>query len=181
MLGNKIIPHLLVTFLYFLSISLLRLEVNINLLWLWLGAFSGSFLLDLDHFLYWFFTHPEELDSQQAKVLLRTKNYKGLYHQLVLSRGLHKRLIFHSALFQIILFPLSFFILSSGGSIFASGLVMSINLHLLKDEWQDFFKNREKLSDWLFWQVKGLAVREYLKIYMVVVTAVFAGLTLLLI
>ncbi len=178
--NSEIFSHFFLTAAYFLVLSLLRWQLDLSLLWLWLGAFSGMFLLDVDHLLYWFFTHEEEMESRQAKVLLKTENFKGLYRLLKATHESHIQLIFHTATFQIVLLILSFYILTSGGSIFGSAFVLSLNLHLLKDEWFDFFGFRKKeLAGWLFWQIKEFPAENFLNLYLVGVSLAFVFLTLL--
>jgi hypothetical protein len=182
MLKSEVSSHIAVTFLYFLVISLLRWQFDLNLVWLWMGALLGTFLLDLDHLIYWFYAHPEAEDSKYAKVLARTGNYKGLYSLLVRYHQTHNRLIFHSVLFQVILLIVAFYVLTAGGSLLGSALVLSMNLHLLKDEWFDYLgKRKEELTDWLFWQVREIPVSKYLNVYLVVVTLVFLLLSALII
>ncbi len=180
MLNSEVFSHVLLTVIYFLAVSFLRWKFDLSLLWLWLGAFSGLFLLDTDHLLYWFLTHPEEGESRQAKVLLKTENFRGLYLLLKATHEAHLRLIFHTAIFQVVLLILSFYVLTSGGSVFGSALVLSLNLHLLKDEWFDFFSPRKAaLANWLFWQIKELRAERFLSLYLVGVSLVFGFLTLL--
>lgn len=175
---NEVYSHLFITFVYFLLVSVLRWKIDLNLLWLWLGAFLGMFLLDMDHIIYWFVTNPEEEDSRQARALFKTKNYKGMYLLLKRVHETHSHLIFHTAIFQIVLLILSFYVLTSGGSFFGSALVLSMNLHLLKDEWFDFLGSRKaELGNWLFWQIKELTIERYLDLYLVGVTLAFLVLT----
>ncbi len=58
---------------------------------------------------------------------------------------------------------------------------MCVNLHLLKDEWHDYQKYKESLTDWLFWQIKGIPVQKYLKLYLVAASLIFVGLSWLLV
>lgn len=184
---NEIISHLTASFFYFLALSVLRLKIDAGLVFLWLGGLFGTFLLDIDHFLYWFVVHPEKEDSVVARRILLDKSMKlkgklkEWYLLLEKWHFTHRRLIFHTALFQVILLVLAFYIISSGGSFFGSGLVMAACLHLLKDEWQDYQKDKERLADWLFWQIKGIPVQKYLKLYLAAASLIFAGLSLLLI
>lgn len=190
---NENFSHLLVTFVYFLLVSVSRWQFDFGLIWLWLGAFLGTFLLDIDHLIYWFITHPEEEDSIEAEKIVSdkmrvTKGFdrikeivKESYELLQRFHHSHTRLIFHSVVGQAILFILAIFVLTSGGSIFGSSLIMAANLHLLKDEWTDFGKNKDHLADWLFWQIREPKSREYLKEYLVGVSLVFLILTGLLI
>lgn len=191
---NEVSSHLIVTFVYFLLVSVLRWKFDLNYLWLWVGALTGTFFLDIDHLIYWFVTHPEEKDSREAREILsggwtrgtrgprRIREILGKLKELYLlgqkHHNLHLRLIFHSVVGQVVLLLLAFYIISSGGSIFASALVMSINLHLLKDEWQAYFEDKEGLSDWLFWPVRGVPTGEYLGVYLGGVSLLFLALTL---
>jgi len=179
MLKKEITGHLIVSLIWLVAVSLLRWYLKWDLVWLWLGTLFGTFLLDLDHLIYWFFTHPEKQDSQTAKMLWQKKDFKGLVLLLERYHDTHTRLIFHSALFQIIFLFFSFYIFTSSGSLFASGLAAGMNLHLLKDEWEDYFKNPSHLNDWLFWQVKKEISSETQKIYLVSVSAIFGILSLM--
>lgn len=155
---SVVFSHLLATGLYLLTVSFLRFKFDFSLVWLWLGGLVGTFLLDLDQVIYIFVSHPEKNDGQAT--------------------GHH--LIFHTATFQLILFALALFILTSGGSLFGSALVMTVNLHLLKDEWQGFLKEKNKLPAWLFWQIEA-PMEKYLNVYLLGVSLVFGLLTLFLI
>lgn len=184
--SNEIFSHLAVSTIYFIAIALLRGKIDFSLLWLWLGIFLGTFLLDIDNLLYWFATYPDKEDSVEAKRLWRLKDLgvveklKKLYELGQKYHNTHNRLIFHSFLGQIVLLILAVFVLTSGGNIFASAFIASLNLHLLKDEWTDFFERREYLKDWLFWQIKGANLEKYLETYLIVVTLVFLFLSVLL-
>lgn len=181
MLRKEITGHLLVSLIWLIVISLFRWYLKFDLILLWLGALFGTFLLDIDHSIYWFYTHPEEQDSQMAKMLWQKKDPKGLILLLERYHNTHTRLIFHSALFQVIFLVFTFYIFTSSGSLFTSGLVAGINLHLLKDEWQDYFKKPAHLKDWLFWQVKKEMSFEEQKIFLILMLLVFLGLNLLII
>lgn len=190
---NEVFSHLLIAFVYFFLVSIARWRFDLSLVWLWLGALVGTFLLDFDHLIYWFITHPEEEDSKEAEGIISdkmrtTKGFerikaiiKDFYELLQRVHHSHTRLIFHSIVGQAILFILAIFVLTSGGSIFGSSLIMAANLHLLRDEWTDFGKNKDHLADSLFWQIREPKLREYLKEYLVGVSLVFLILTWLLI
>lgn len=182
---SEVFSHLLVTFIYFFLVSVLRWELNWGLLTLWLGALFGAFFLDIDHLLYWFITHPEEESSREASGVIGgirgTGNIRGkivlIYQLLQRAHESHTRLIFHSAIGQVILFILAIYIITSGGSIFGSALIMAVNLHLLKDEWTDFVEKKDHLSDWLFWQIREPKLKEYLREYLIAASLVFLILT----
>lgn len=181
MLKKEITSHFLVTLIWLVAISLLRWYLKWNLVFLWLGGLFGTFLLDIDHLIYWFFTSQEKQDSKIAKMLWQKKDFKGLLLLLERYHDTHTRLIFHTALFQVIFLIFSFFIFTSSESFFAWGLVGAINLHLLKDEWEEYLKGKEEhLNDWLFWQVKKEISLGEQKIYLLSATVLFLFLTLLI-
>lgn len=194
--NNEVISHLLVTFIYFFIVSVLRLVTGgvalgwlgmLGILELWLGAAIGVFLLDIDHLFYWWYLHPEKEDSMQAKGIWNQNNLKlkekakKLFELLQKYHVTHNRLMFHSVISQIVLLLLAFYLLTSGGSLFGSGIIMSINLHLLKDEWVDFLKNKEHFKDWLFWQIRETNLMVYAKEYLAVASVIFLLLSVLLI
>jgi len=185
MLRSEIVSHLFLTLIYFALVSFLRFKFDLSLLSLWLGAILGMFLLDLDHLIYFFFTHPEAEDSKMAREIWEKRGLGGIGKIIKIALKYHKthhHLIFHTATFQIILFVLSFYILISGGSLLGSALVISANLHLLKDEWFDLYQSgKANLTDWLFWQIRGLPVEKYLKVYLIGVSLFFLVLTYFLI
>lgn len=182
MLKKEISSHFLVTLVWLVVISFLRWYLKWNLLWLWLGAFVGTFLIDIDHMIYWFFTYPEKQDSKIAKVLWQKRDFKGLLLLLGRYHDTHTRLIFHSALFQVIVLLFSFYIFTSSGSLLTSGLVAGINLHLLKDEWEEIFEKKySHLNEWLFWQIKREVSFSEQKIFVFLMLLVFLGMSLFLV
>jgi hypothetical protein len=182
MFGSEIFSHLFLILIYFVLVSLLRGNFDFSLAWLWGGALLGTFLLDIDHLLFWFWTQPEQGESIQARALVKMGNYRGLYTLLKQTHETHNRLIFHSAIFQVVLLLLAFYVLTATNNPFGIGLVMAMNLHLLKDEWFDWLKGRrEALADWLFWQIRGVSMINYLNLYLAGVSIIFLILTVFLI
>jgi hypothetical protein len=182
LISPEISSHFLVTFVYFLLVSVLRWQFDWGLIGLWLGAILGTFFLDIDHLVYWFVTKPFQPDSIQAKEIWKTKGFKGLKELKTLLEqfhATHTRLVFHSVIGQAVLLLLGFYLITSGGSIFGAGFILSLNLYLLKDEWQDYLANKkDHLSDWLFWQVRGINPAKNLSAYLLIVSILFLGLTL---
>jgi len=177
---KEILGHFLVSLIWVMILSLLRWSLGWKLIYLWAGVALGTFILDIDHLIYWFVSHSEKQDSQLAKILWQKQDFPGLLSLLARYHDTHTRLIFHSALFQGILFVLAFYIFTSGGSFFASGLVAAMNLHLLKDEWQEYLRGKEgHLNDWLFWQVQKEVNLRTQKIYLISVSAIFGILSLM--
>lgn len=177
---KEIIGHFLATLVWLIFVTLLK-DLSRNLIYLWLGAFAGTFILDIDHLIYWFWFRPEKQDSLLAKMLWRKRDFSGLLALLARYHDTHTRLIFHTALFQVILLIVSLYIFTSGGSYFGSGLVAALNIHLLKDVAEEYLRKRYgHLNNWLFWQIGKKISAEAQKIYLLSVTFVFILLSLLI-
>lgn len=175
---KELTSHLLITFVYFLFVSLFNLRLGLSLFFLWLGALIGTFLLDVDHILLGLDLKNKTWWAEKFRFIWNKKRYKEAIFYLLETHLEHRTLTFHSALFQPILLFLAFFVLTSTGSLTGLGLVMSMNLHLLKDEWQCFLE--EGRIDWLFWQIKREVDKRGQKIYLLIVTFFFLLLTRLL-
>lgn len=155
MFKKKLKANLLLVFSWLIIITFLRWEWHLNFFWFWTGSLIGIFLINLDHFIYLFFTNPHELTSQRIQRLWEQKRFKELIILASETTEERTRLAFHNAFFQIILFILCFFVLTSTNSLFGIGLVMGMALHLLKDEFYDWlFNKEERLNRWLFWPLK---------------------------
>ena len=181
MFKKEFVTHPLSTIIWLALITLLRWSWHLNLICLWLGGLVGAFLLDIDHLIYFFVTNPHELTSQRVRRLFEQRRFKeGLFlmADTVLERP---RLSLHNALFQVILCVLALFVLTSTNNLFGAGLVMSLALHLLKDEFQDLKKDANHLRNWLFWQFKFEVSLQNQKIYLVLMTLIFILLNLFLI
>jgi len=178
-LKKEIGNHLIV------SLSLL---VIVEFLWLTRGSFSwlksgefflgllgGTFLLDADHLIYWFFLYPQLGESKEARRLWQEKRWKELLNLLGQSHKTHVSLIFHHFLFQAILAVLALFVISSTANLLGKGLVLAALAHLWWDEAVDFRQNPHHLKTWLFartpfarWPLPLAWLRYYLLFYLVV-------------
>lgn len=178
MLKKEVFSHLLVAFIYFAIVTILNFRLGFGLVFLWLGALVGTFLLDIDHVLRGLDSENKTWWAEKFRFLWNKRKYKEAIFYSAETHLEHRNLTFHSALFQPLLLILAFFVLTSTGSLFGSGLVMSMNLHLLKDEWQCFLEEGE--LSFLFWQIKRKVDKSTQRLYLIVVTFFFSLLSLLL-
>ncbi len=177
-LRREIVSHLLVSLVYFFLVSLFNLNLGWRLLWFWLGALLGTFILDIDHLLLGLNPETKAEWAEKFRQLWQEKKYKAAVLVVAETHLEHRQLIFHSALAQPLLLLLAFFILSSTASFFGIGLVMSMNLHLLKDLWSCYFTDQQ--LEWFFWQVRAGLSAKAQRAYLFSVTGFFLLLTLLL-
>ena len=113
----------------------------------WLGGVLGMLFPYLDHFLYVFLLRPYELTSQRVKYFIQNKRYKEAIRLLVDTRYERVDLVIHSVYFQIIFAVLTFWILTSSGSLLGRGLVLAFYLHLLVDQYKDY-QNEGSVDRW---------------------------------
>lgn len=128
----------------------------------------GTILPDIDHLLY-LYLRPQELTAQRVGFLIDKHEVKRVLTLLYQTRSERRDLIFHTGFFQLIFLVLTFWILTSSGSLFGRGLVLAFSLHLLIDQIVDLtemqsFDNWLKYSPWavdlskakLYWLVMVL-------------------------
>ena len=145
--------HLLVSLVLFFLISIFLVIIkspNTEILAVFLGIFFGSIILDTDHFIFWYFLKPNIEESRLAKTTIKNLDFKSIIKLINTSHSTHHNLIFHHYFFQSILVLFTFFIFTSTTNLFVISLVVSLNLHLLIDEYIDFFVNPKILQKWLF-------------------------------
>ena len=137
--------------------------------------------MDIDHLIHFLITNPHELTSQRIRRLLDERRFKDALFLMADTRLERPKLALHNALFQVILWVLTFFTLTSTNNLFGAGLVMGMALHLLKDEFQDLLTDEAYLKEWLFWQFNFEVSFDGQKIYLAVMTLTFLALNWLLI
>ncbi|MCD6225601.1 hypothetical protein J7J95_00760 [bacterium] len=170
----------------------LGIFVLVEAIWLFRGSFStlkallffvgvigGSFLLDSDHFLYWFFLYPQKKESLQAKTLWQQKDWRKLLALLGEKHRSHLSLVFHHFYFQAVLNLLALFVVTSTSSPLGQGIVLGAAGHLLKDEWEDFRTNPKHLQQWLLARTPFSSLplpSSWLRVYLLFYSIIFGGL-----
>jgi len=137
-----------------------------NFVFLLFGLLWGSFFLDIDHLIYWFYLEPNLDESNLAKIAWKKGDYRSLLKLLESTHLHHNNLIFHHYFFQIVITLISFFVFTSSSSIFAKAFLLAINLHLLVDEIKDFRQDPQRLKLWLFARENKQLPTDSLKYYL---------------
>lgn len=182
MLKKELRNRLLLIFAWLLVITLLRWNWRWELIGFWLGGLIGTFFLDLDHWFYVFWLKPHELTSQRVKHQLNQNHYREALILLSDTKGERIRLSFFNAPFQLVLYLICFFVLTSTANLFGAGLVMAMALSFLKEEFGFLFKGKtERLTARLFWPLNLQISSPNLKFYLISMLLIFIGLNLLLI
>jgi len=160
--------HLLASSVLFLVVSIFWVIFKVDtprILYLLIGVFIGSFILDIDHFLFWFFLKPNLEESRLARAAIQSKDFKSVHKLLKASHQTHHNLIFHHYFFQVILVLFSFFVFTLTNNVFVTSLVVSLNLHLLIDEIIDYSNNPKTLQKWLFAREESQLPAKFLNRY----------------
>jgi hypothetical protein len=131
---RELFLHFAFWFSFFLFVAIVRQYFSLGSWSFWLGGLVGIFLPDLDHIIYVYFVQPQELTSLRVNHLVGKKDLRRGVELLYETRGERRGLIFHTVFFQLIFLVLTFWMMSSSGSLFGKGLVLSFALHLSIDQ-----------------------------------------------
>ena len=144
---TKYATYLLFLLGFFLLITIFRLQLDPSYLIFWIGGIIGVYLPDVDQLVYVYFLRPHELSSVRAVKMIGKGQVKEASAFLRGTSVERSKLIFHSALFQIVFAAFAFLVVSSTGSLLGTGLVIGFLLHILIDQLSDLM-DREKLDLW---------------------------------
>lgn len=134
---RELFIHYSFWFSFFVFISLIKHYFTLDFWPFWLGGIVGTVMPDLDHIIYFYFVSPTDLTSQRFNFLLQRKEIGRMLTLLYETRTERKGLIFHTIFFQMIFLLLTFWMLTSSGSLFGRGLVLAFALHLSVDQLMD--------------------------------------------
>lgn len=139
---------------FFVFVSLARHWLALSYWPFWAGGLIGTLLPDLDHIVYAFFLRPQELNSQRVNYMLGHRQIWETIKFLAETRSERTRLIFHSAVFELVFAVLTFLVVTSSGTHFGRGIVLGFFLHLLIDQAVDITETGG-LTNWFktfpFW------------------------------
>ncbi len=144
---KELFIHFAFWFSFFVLVILLKHYFNWSVLLFVLGGLIGIVLPDLDHLIYAYFVHPQDLSSQRIDYLVKSKDLRRGAELLYETRSERRGLIFHSILFQGLFFIVLFWVLSSSGSLLGRGVALSFALHLAVDQLIDLTEMKS-LENW---------------------------------
>lgn len=162
--------HLLPLAIFFVLVSIIWVLIKVpyfEFIFLFLGLLIGSFFLDLDHLLFWFYLKPNLDESKEAREYLQNKQFSKFFNLLFETKENHNNLIFHHYFAQIVLALISFFVFTSSNSTFTMAFILALNIHLLVDEIYDYSNNPKHLQNWLFAREAKQLPIAYLKHYII--------------
>ena len=135
-----------------------------------LACLLAVFVLDLDYFIYAFFTDIDTDFAITLKGYLRHKDYAGAISYIYYHKDEIKEKTLQSVLFQIVLGLLTFFMVFTPINIFMKTLVIATfanSFYRLAEAYQT-----EKIDDW-FWMLKEKPSKGGVKVYMGISLLIF--------
>ena len=163
---------LLISLVISVLIIALRLEVKpLNIIFVLLGSLMGTFILDLDYIFFTYIVEPEHYFSKNVLESVRNKNYLGALQYIDYHKKELRNLPLHSALFQVSLMVLAFYILSSSQEVLGKSFCLAIIVQMFFEEAKDYAENK-KLDAW-FWMLKIKPTKSMLIIYFAVLSILF--------
>lgn len=156
---KEIVNHLLFWLGYFVFLTVVNSLYSFSYWPLYVGGLVGLFLSYADHLLHVFIFKPQELTSQRVILLIKNKQYKDALTLLYDTKEERRELIFHTTLFQIVFTVLTFWVVSSSGSLFSRGLVLAYLLSLIIFNLKKYIA---KLDNNFIWLVLALFIFGFL-------------------
>lgn len=144
-----------VIYLIILIILRWRIYPTLDIVFFLVGGILGSQFLDLAEIFF------RDLSSSKNPLSSLQQEHSSL----------------KNVLSQVVLVPLSLFVLTSSGSLFGTGLVLSILFSMLYRQWQEYQANGN-IKSWL-WVIKSEIDQKTQQLYLAVMAGVFILLSLL--
>ncbi len=151
---KNLLTHFIFAVGYFVLLTFFKQWFSLDYAAFWIGALVGTLLPDIDHLIYIYVLRPHELTSQRAVRMLSKGDVQRTFSLLSSTGEERKKLIFHSALFQIVFVLFAFFVVSSSANLFGRGLVLAFLLHLAVDQFVDLMQS-SSLDRWF----EGLTIK----------------------
>lgn len=104
------------------------------------GGIIGTLLPDIDHIIYIYLVKPYELTSRRFSHLLGEKDLRRSVELLYETRNERKNLVFHSQFFQALFLVVTFWVMTSSGSLIGKGVALAFSLHLCVDQLVDAYE-----------------------------------------
>ncbi|MBN1168568.1 hypothetical protein JXA63_01620 [Candidatus Woesebacteria bacterium] len=146
-LKKEVFTHFSFMISFFILISLYRKWFDVYYIPFWFGGILGTLLPYADQLIYVYLIKPADTSSQRITAMLGRQDLLGAAKSLVEIRYHRDELIFHNAQFQLLFLILTFFVVSSSGSVFGWGIVLAFSLHLFIDQIIDLVET-DSLKNW---------------------------------
>ena len=163
LLLDKFKMSLLLSMVLAIVLIAIRVEKNpVYIVAIVVICLAGTFLLDLDYFIYAYFLEPTDDFSLHLKGFLQHKDYGGAVSYIVHHREQVKERTLNSALFQAILAGSLVFVFASSASLPVKVLLMAAFVNSLYRFSEYYFEGRA--GEW-FWVLKATPSKQGMLLY----------------
>ena len=170
--------HLLLSITIFILVLAATTQRDaLQIVFIFLGSILGTFVLELDYFLYAYFIEPTKGFSQHVRGYVKHNDYTGALNYIWHHKNSLKDKTLNSALFQIVFGALVILTMPSGTNMLLKALILSTFANSIYRMSEEYFSGR--INTW-FWSLNTKPSSRGVKIYtaFLVVVLIFA-LTLL--
>jgi hypothetical protein len=126
------------------------------------GAIVGVLLPDIEALITAFYVEPQHHVSRMIQSFYKNRKFKLLQRYWGDNRREYKSLIVYSSFFQLVFFVFSFYVVTSSGSSFASGLCLAFLGRLFYEQYMDFKTGH--LKEW-FWAINLPLTKRFYQVY----------------
>ena len=141
-----------------------------------LGAVLGTFLLELDYFVYAYFLEPEKSFSTTLRGFVEHRDFSGALNHIYYNKEEVKDKTLNSVLFQIALAGTALFVTASTSGILIKALILSTFANSIYKMADYYFEGK---TDQWFWALKKVPTENGILVYgLVLVLVLVYSLTL---
>lgn len=144
-----------------LAVTVQREPLNIAMIFL--GTVLGTFLLDLDYFLYAYFIEPESDFSKDIRAFTKHGDILNLMMHIHYHKNDIKEKTLNSALFQVVLIFVTYFAVIAAPTLIIRTLILSTFVNSIY-RMAEAYNEDASLKDW-FWVINRRPTKEGIMLY----------------
>lgn len=127
-----------------------------------LGSFLGTFLLELDYYIYAYFVEPEGDFSRSLRGYVKDRDFANATNYIYANKSAVTEKTLNSVMFQVVLVALAFYVAYATPYLFVAAFVLSAFLNSVYKYIESYLDGT--YSEW-FWVLKIKITREGAIIY----------------
>lgn len=133
------------------------------------GCLAGTFILDLDYFIYAYFTDTDKDFSKTFRAFIKHGDLTNAFNYLEIHKNSIQDKILNSGLFQIALAASSLIVVAARTNALVQALVLSAFLNSIYRMYEFYFK--DQIDEW-FWAFKFKLDKKFIVIYSLVLLGI---------
>lgn len=135
------------------------------------GALAGAAFLDLDYFIYAYFTDTDRDFSKTFRAFVSHRDFDNALNYLNIHKSSIEDKVLNSALFQLALAGSSLIVVSAKAHLFVVALVLTAFLTSIYKMYEMYYK--DQVYDW-FWAIRVNVNKKFMILYSVALLGILA-------